>query len=389
MGARGWVVFLAGAGVSLGACQNQQFYRVDPNSIAVGNTVVQVLGKPEPPNIMLVVDRSFSMTESVTGTGLRCTDTGTDSSPYDARSTNPCKWNDLKVAFADPQTGFLTTSQGLARFGLLPFPAATGACDHGQIVVPIGVDPQPIRDQLLNRLIPGGGTPTAATMLEAAKDPLLAIEEPNRKRFVMLLTDGLPNCNPGNAALCAQCRADANACSASGGCHPTDPPFNSCGTTPFDGASCLDEIALVDAVHELRGKGIDTFVIGFGKDTSGTDANRVLSGAAIAGGHARQNAPTQYYQANTVQDLRTFLEEILQRFPCTFSLDPVPSDGSLVEVSVEDSVQKTITSLKSGVDWKFATDTLEQVQLLGSWCTDLQNADANRFTVRVKYVSLL
>ncbi|HEY3446895.1 MAG TPA: hypothetical protein VGK67_11050 [Myxococcales bacterium] len=392
MGARGWgvagvlVAALAAAGVGA-SCQSQQFYPVGPQAVTVGTTTIVVEGKALPPNIMLVVDKSGSMTQSVTGTGLACTSDGTVGATYDPRSTSPCKWNDLKTAFADPTTGFLVTSQGLARFGLAAFPASTGQCDTGSVLVPISDDVQAIRDQLLNRLSPGGGTPSAASLLEASKDSALVTVEPNRKRFAMLLTDGMPNCNSANAAKCAQCRANAASCDAVDGCRPTEVPGTCPAKSPFDGASCLDEDALVNAVSELAAKGIGTFVIGFGKDTSGSDANRVLTRAAVAGGYPREGAAEQYYQANSVAELKAFLEEILRKFPCSFKLASAASNAALVQVSIADHQNGTETVLRQGTDWQFPSATvLDEVQLLGDWCTEIQGADANRYWIIVRTV---
>ncbi|MGC4114023.1 MAG: hypothetical protein QM765_05065 [Myxococcales bacterium] len=394
MGSRVWgacslVAAALAAVVVTASCQTHQFYPMGPQAIGIGNTIIQVEGKALPPNIMLVVDKSGSMTQSVTGTGLACTIDGTVGATYDPRSTNPCKWNDLIAVFADPTTGFLTTSQGLGRFGLAAFPSSTGQCDTGSVLVPIGDDAQPIRDQLLNRLTPGGGTPSAASLLEAGKDSALVSAEPNRKRFAMLLTDGLPNCNSANAAKCAQCRADALSCSAVDGCRPTEVP-GTCLRTPFDGASCLDEDALVTAVSQLSAKGIGTFVIGFGKDTSGGDASRVLTRAAVAGGYPRQGAAEQYYQANSVDELKTFLEEILKKFPCTFELPNPVSDKMLVQVSISDSSSDTTTDLVQNTDWQFPSATaLGEIQILGDWCTTIQGADPNRYAILVKTVGAL
>lgn len=387
MGAR-YVSLWMVAGVALASCQAQEFYPVLPKAFASADNRIEVLGKPLPPNIMLVVDRSGSMTSSVTGTGLACTTDGTTGSTYDPRSTQPCKWNDLKTAFADPATGLLTTSQGLARFGLAAFPGAAGSCSTGAIAVPIGDDPQPLRDQLLNRLIPGGGTPTAASLLAAGRDPALLTSEPNRERFIMLLTDGLPNCNAANAPQCAQCRADVAACTAAGGCRPTDIP-NHCDPTPFDGAGCLDDRGMVGAIQQLRVQGVDTFVIGFGRDTAGGDADEVLTRAAIAGGHPRVGAAQQYFQANSLQELNGVLEEILKRFPCTWPLAFKPTDPRLVEVLVDDASERKTTALISGVDWQYASAADDKIEILGDWCTRLQDADPNRYTLHLRSVSEL
>lgn len=374
-------------GAVLAACQSQQFVPVEPRAVGVVNKTVIVLGKQLPANVMLVVDKSGSMTESVTGSGGSCTIDGRPGSDYDPRSPNPCKWNDLKTVLADPATGFLVQSQTLARFGLLAFPAATSTCDPGSVLVPIGGDVQPIRDQLLNRVFPGGGTPSATSILEAAKDPALAKPEANRQHFIMLLTDGLPNCNPANAAKCAACRANSASCNTPDGCRPTD-SVNTCDPTPFDGAGCLDGAALVSAVKQVHDLGITTFVIGIGQATATSDAFTVLSQAALAGGHPRIGAAQSYYQANSVQELRSFLEEILQAFPCTFTLDPKPSDRALLSVSFIDLQGNRSTQLVQGTDWQLS-DTGDAVELIGDRCNLVQNAPPDRYEVQIVYANPL
>jgi hypothetical protein len=384
-----WAGCLVAAALGAG-CQDYELLSIEPRAVGVRDVRIQVTGKPLASNVMLVVDKSGSMTESVTGTGMNCTFDGTSGSEYDPRSTNPCKWNDLKAAFTDPTDGFLTGSGGLARFGLLAFPGEGGSCAEGSIVVPVGDDVEPIRRALMSDLVPSGGTPTTAALLEAAGDPLLAGSEPNRQRFVMLLTDGLPNCNDANAALCSQCRADAAQCSA--GCRPTEEP-GTCDVVPFDGAACLDEENLVAAVRQLRSQGIVTFVIGFGRDTASSDASGVLNRAAVEGGHPRLGAAESYYQANSVEELKGFLEELLVEFPCTYELDPPPSERDLLSVNLRDGKagrpDLADRILVEGTEWEFASGALDAVRLIGPVCDLVQNAEFGRYEVQIIYAEPL
>jgi hypothetical protein len=338
---------------------------------------------------MLVVDRSGSMTKSATGTGLDCTQDGTGGTEYDVRSPYSCKWNDLKNALADAENGFLVKNAHLARFGLLSFPAETGTCASGAIAVPIGENIQAIRDHLLNRLIPRGGTPTAASIKEAIKDPALHNPERDRRRFVMLLTDGLPNCNESLQSLCAQCREQSESCSQEQGCRPTDPPLDTCGKIPFDGASCLDEEGLVQAIAELNSQGVVTFVIGFGTETAQGNASRVLNRAAQAGGHPRIGAKTEYFQADNVEELSSFLEEILQSFPCTFSLAVPPQNSQLLTVSMEDLRNADEEVLNPEQDWVFTSPSREAIRIQGQRCTEIQNAPSDRYIIRFRYAQSL
>ncbi len=378
----------------LGACQRQEFLAIEPSAFQVTNHVIEVQARQLPPNIMLVVDRSGSMVASASGSGANCTIDGTQDSPYDPRSPNPCKWNDLKEALADPASGFLVRSQNLGRFGLLAFPGEDSeTCGEGRTLVPIGESVQPIRFQLMNQLFPVGGTPTAQALLEAAKDPLLAQSEPNRKRFAMLLTDGLPNCSQSarSRERCEACDANPAACVAPTGCRPTFGPADACPPNPFSGAACLDDEGLVSAVESLRAQGIESFVIGFGQATSGGDAAALLNAAAEAGGHAREGAPERYYQADSVEELSGFLGQILQAFPCTYSLEPPPADGRFLSVELLDRARPGAPAqpLSRELDWIFEGEGFEKLKLVGDACDLVQTAPDDRYSLRISYAALV
>ncbi|HCF61861.1 MAG TPA: hypothetical protein DFS52_28175 [Myxococcales bacterium] len=326
------------------------------------------------PYLMLVVDKSGSMNDSAS-----------------AESTTT-KWDDLVAAFADPSSGFLTTSRDQLHFGLTLFPSSM-ACDPGRIVVPLSTY-RHNADQVVSRLastVPEGGTPTSLSLQVAATDPRLVDAEPEHPRFVMLLTDGLPNCNDSNAGLCAGCRSNTASCGSQSGCRPTEPPYDLCEPRPFDGAPCLDEENLVGAIEELRAKGIVTLVIGFGRATASGNASRVLNRAAVEGGHPRQGATESYYQANTVEELKGFLEELLREFPCELALAPKPTAANLVTVNVRDSKAGAggDNILKLGRDWEFTGEDLGGIRLLGGWCNLVQNAEFGRYELQVIYADPL
>lgn len=381
--------FAAVALALLIGCQDQEFEPVVPSAYQVRNVRVSVPARQLPPNIMLVVDRSGSMIDSVSGVGPSCSIDGTANSAYDPLSPNTCKWNDLKSALADSSTGFLVQSQALGRFGLLPFPGDEGTCGPGRIAVPIGPSVQPVRFQLMNQIVPRGGTPTGLALREAAKDPALAIPQANRRRYVMLLTDGLPNCAESEALAdrCAACNANASSCGVAGGCRPTFGGTTTCTAEPFPGAACLDDDGLVDAVTTLKKKGIETFVIGFGSATTGTDASTILDRAAVEGGHPRSGASVRYYQANTVEELHGYLSEILSAFPCEFKLDPVPEDDRLISVTLYDGDPESSTgrALERGAEWEVVSPGKGAIKLLAPICDQLQNASDDRFRIELIY----
>src|SRR5262249_35085856 len=122
------------------------------------------------------------------------------------------------------------------------------------------------------------GTPTALSLTFLGT--LNELNDPQREDFILLLTDGLPNCNPNNAKNCNV-----------GMCTCTLNPTTACAPgQPFCTLGCLDDDGSVQAIRDLRDAtkhagGIRTIVVGFGSDTaSGGD---VLNAMAVAGGFQR------------------------------------------------------------------------------------------------------
>lgn len=380
-----WKALVAlGAILTLADCQRYEMVPVEPDAIAANQFSLSLLGKPLPSTVMLAVDTSGSMTASMAGTGMHCTLDGTIGSDYDARSQNPCKWNDLKEALAG-DGGFLAQSEGLARFGLIAFPGADvgNSCAPGRVVVPIGDSVDPVRSAILNDLSPSGGTPTADALRTAAREPLLFTEEAGRSRFVILLTDGLPNCNPELAPRCEMCRADPLACQDEQlGCRPTDAPFDSCQPTPFDGAPCVDDARLIEAVTELRALGVYTLVIGFGSETADERQRDILNRASEAGGKPRQGASDSYYQASSVGELHGILEELLAEFPCTFALLPAPGDDAEIAVILRDNDKSSDRPLARGADWSIS-ESRSSLSIVGEACALIQRSEVGRYEVRI------
>src|SRR2546423_40455 len=161
----------------------------------------------------------------------------------------------------------------------------------------------------------GGGPPPARVRrAPGASPPLL---DGVRKNFVLLLTDGLPNCNPSNSANPSTCSCTSNACGAAG----------SCSTL-----TCLDDVNTVGAISELKGRGISTLVVGFGADTACGNAPDVLDQMATAGGFPQSCAGCRkFYAAKNAAELSDVLTKIIggiDPLPCELAIAPQPSDPS-------------------------------------------------------------
>jgi hypothetical protein len=158
------------------------------------------------------------------------------------------------------------------RFGLMVFPNhLSNGCATGENVVACSF----YTASAINTAL-GGSTydpvSSATTPIGesiAAAGNQASMNDATRKRFVILLTDGQPNCDTGTAG------------SSEGYAH--------------------------DEVAKLLTKGVKTFVIGFG---SGVDPT-TLNDLATAGGTARSGTE-KYYVANDTASLNTALDAIAQ-----------------------------------------------------------------------------
>ena len=129
---------------------------------------------------------------------------------------------------------------------------------------------------------PQGGTPTGASLLLLSTLTGLTSND-GRADYVVLLTDGLPNCNANNAN---------GLCSCGTSCTTGQTTACQCTTSVCSGAvlcsnGCLDASATVSAVSTLAAAGIKTIVVGFGADTAAGSAPTVLDAMARVGGAPR------------------------------------------------------------------------------------------------------
>lgn len=327
---------LAAAGLT--ACQVYDLSPVTPFNVVQKHDVTRLEPFKPKPNLLVLVDRSGSMANPVSAGDARCAGCG-DGTPCPAAC--PTKEKVLKAALAT----FLTTGTPLARFALASFPGTASAC-AASTALDVGFDSPATRDDdtalrakgvavanAVGALTMGGGTPTAAALAFVGTTPELSDANDARKDYVLLVTDGLPNCNAANPNhVCAGPNA-ACRCTQPAGCTGSAAGFTPCSQ------GCLDADAAVARVTELRQRGVSTIVLGFGADTASSDAAQTLNAMAVAGGFERTCAaadPTcaaqRYFQATSAAELTAALEAIAARVPadaCDFALDFAPDPGLL------------------------------------------------------------
>jgi len=291
--------------VVLAGCQTYDFEQVEP--LTYRRLIVPFALKGSRADVMLLLDRSGSMGFPIDVQNPACTNncgsTGAEACP----AACPTRITELKAAMPV----FLSSAKANARFGLTLFPEQTeGMTTQAQCLpasTPSLVEPLPadgpdsaanldlwatqaerISTYITGTLKVGGGTPTGQSLDFVGTTQGLATASPfKRKRVVLLLTDGLPNCRA------PELTAD-------------------------------DAAKTVQAVEALATQGVSTIVIGFGSTAQGAT---VLNDMAKAGGFARnckqgrscgaddacdanQQCGRAAYSAGNATELKQVLEEL-------------------------------------------------------------------------------
>ncbi len=298
----------------------------------------------DPPNIYFVLDRSGSMAESG-------------------------KWDRVRLTVARLMRGLGPR----ANFGatIFPYGATPSAveCGTGAEVMSMRAGDPPSSQAYgptarflidATHVAPMGGTPTAAT-LAAVHTRVAAL---SGKSFVVLATDGGPNCNAGTTCGIDRCMPNIESFP---GCTPTG-PANCCEPPEYSVKSCLDATASINAVAGLRNSGIPVFVIGI----PGSAAySTLLDQLATVGGTALPTTP-RYFRVDTANEeailaaLRKVAAKIVAT--CEFKLREPPKDPNLVNVYFDDVVvPRTDES-----SWTLEGDT---VRLVGEACRRVMDGE--------------
>jgi len=378
---------LGGAGL---ACQSYNMEGVDPQTvIAVETSGTFTAGKP--PALLIVQDRSGSMEicfgAGGGGGGQRCDSNGDGTVDRDGSSRMHVSQRVM--------TNVLQSHRDEVLFGLVLYgvDGADPACGDPQTIATPGLEAT--SDVIAayqsdpSIVDPNGGTPTTRALLEA-RDALLdengKLRMPERDNYVVLVTDGLMNCNLDHPMPCI--------CANDSGCPTTDGGMAQVGDEGsfMDGRFCLDNDASIAVVNELREAGVKTFVIGLGEAFSGGSSLGVesLNALAEAGGVPRTDGGEKFYSAADEQQLQASLDDIIAKIvvPCEYELDGPVCDGRLVHITMEIDGEEVPTSCGEGENtWLFAErpdGTLDEQRIVFSPDLCARFGEAEQVKISIK-----
>jgi hypothetical protein len=292
----------------------------------------------DPPNLYFLLDRSASMTDDG-------------------------KWSTIRTVIE----GVIERIGPRGRFGAAVFPNPAGdECGPGVAGMPLtqGDAPAGTAGAAVNAFLaatnytPSGGTPTAAT-INALAPALTAFAG---KTFVILATDGGPNCDPN--LTCGQSTCIPNI-ESDPGCMP-EAGASCCTGEPLD---CLDSAATVQAIAALAAAGVPTYVIGV--PGSGPYA-ALLDQMALVGQVPQPSAP-YYYPVDTADQaaFTAALSAVAAKITatCALNLSQPPPDPSQVNVYLDGVVVPANPT--NGWTLSGSTITLE-----GTTCQSVLDGDA-------------
>jgi hypothetical protein len=278
--------------------------------------------------ILFVIDRSSSMLWSID-----------ESFPEPGE---PTRWELLRNALDTSLFMVEDFTELGAKFfpAFLPYDPVAYACENSAGVdVAVGLGTRAAVMQVFVDTYPTGGTPTALALAEA-RDSFLANPRPGIDRYIILATDGGPNCRelapvPPSSCIC------------------TGPAEVYCVDPLIDYVNCLDAERTLSIIDDAFGEhGIPVYVVGI-EDPSRTDLTDFLDDMAVAGGRPRpEPSERRFYSARREGELEEAFETILEATArCVFSVRRTTLMDDRLEISIDDEFVPRDPDRVDGWDW--------------------------------------
>ncbi len=313
--------------------------------------------------VMFVIDRSGSM------------DTALEAQVGDA-SRSPSRWNTLADALRVSIVGETETrlSMGALVFPRVPVverPSFEESCNTNPLLPEDRVLPSLNNSTAILRIFqrtrPRGSTPTYSAIVragdilrdEAARDP-----DRSRARYIVLATDGGPNCNE---------MLDPTNCV----CAVEDPSGRDiCRDNPALARwFCLDRNRVVEHVQSLASQGFFTYVVGL-DNPSELPMIETLNAMAVAGGRANPVGDFRYYSIRRVDQLFATFHDIATTLTrCAFVTPSRPDNPDEIRVEVGGLTVPRDRAHQNGWDW--SDQGYGEITLYGRTCTRAAEAPVN------------
>lgn len=296
----------------------------DAGSAVACGSLVELL-QPIPPDVLLVLDKSGSMNNRP------------DNTTCQGGCGASSKW--AQVTAAIEHVVGMTAS---VNWGLKLFATSNNGCavDNG-VEVPVGQSNAAAITSAIARAQLGSRTPTR--LAESVGAAYLGTLTDQRPKYLLLATDGLPNCDPAATSTMADDSAGAE-----------------------------------QAVANALAAGFPTFVIGIGNTMAETTLDRL----AIQGGVPQTGAATSYYQVGDTAGLVAALGRILGSVSCVFDLPAPPNSLDSTENIAVLSNGVVLQRDASHVNgWDYTTEPM-QIQIYGPTCDALMAAKIGNIAVQ-------
>ncbi len=191
--------------------------------------------------------------------------------------------------------------------------------------------------EFFHETFPEGGTPTTAG-LEEVRSFLVGSSRLGVSRFVVLATDGGPNCDP-DATFGPHCVC-------------TGPP-EYCEPGTGGTYNCLDDERVLRVIEGISGGlGVPVFVVGI-DDPSRPDLADLLDEMAVTGGRPRpEPSERRFYSVRRPEELGEALGSITESIArCVFTVSPRAAGSPRLEVRLDGELIPYDPDRLFGWDW--------------------------------------